>query len=477
VTSAPGSIGFLMRHELRLFYRGASHKVLRTGSFVALFVLLHLAAIPIALGAKPLSSPAPQLPLLFLSSFLALTGLTLTARALTLAVQALYERGDLDLLLSSPLPPDTLFAVRASAIALTLAAEVGVFLVPFVNVFVVFGYTRWAVAYLALPLAALLVTSLSLWLALLLLRWLGARRTRVLAQVLAALIGTLSALVTQLPAYLTRSESQRAASWLALDGRLPDVDSPVWWPARAVLGSLPESPLAALACVAAFAFTLARLSGPFTHGLVLTADASPQLTAAEPRRRRRRPRRWLTGPLWVLARKELVLTLRDPWLLTQMLQQNLYLLPIALVLFRLDLGGVSCAWLGVIFVAGGAASALAWVAASGEEAPELLGTAPITRLQLIAAELIASLSPVALFVAAASALLGLSHPAAAAIVGVCSLGNGACNAALHIRYKRPSQRSEARRRRMQHSFPLLLAELGFMTFWSGSALTGLYFLA
>ena len=476
MTSAPGSIGFLMRHELRLFYRGASHKVLRTGSFVALFVLLHLCAIPIALGAKPLSSPLPQLPLLFLSSFLALTGLTLTARALTLAVQALYERGDLDLLLSSPLPPDTLFAVRASAIALTLIAEVGVFLLPFVNVFVAFGYVRWAVAYLALPLAALLVTSLSLWLALLLLRWLGARRTRVLAQVLAALIGTLSALVTQLPAYLTNSESQRALGWLSLDGRLPDVDSSVWWPARAVLGSWPESPLAALACVGVFAFTLVRLSGPFTHGLVLTADASPQLTAAEPRRPRR-PRRWLTGPLWVLARKELLLTWRDPWLLTQMLQQNLYLLPIALVLFRLDLGGVSCAWLGVIFVAGGAASALAWVAASGEEAPELLGTAPITRLQLIAAELIASLTPVALFVALASALLALSHPAAGAIVGVCSLGNGACNAALHIRYKRPSQRSEARRRRMQHSFPLLLAELGFMTFWSGSALTGLYFLA
>jgi ABC-2 type transport system permease protein len=474
VTSAPGSIGFVMRHELRLFYRGASHKVLRTSSFVALFVLLHLCAIPIALGAKPLSSPSPQLPLLFLSSFLALTGLTLTARALTLAVQALYERGDHDLLLSSPLRPDTLFAVRASAIALTLMAEVGVFLVPFVNVFVVFGYTRWAVAYAALPLAALLVTSLSLWLALLLLRWLGARRTRVLAQVLAALIGTLSALVTQLPAYLTRGESQRALGWLAQAGRLPELDSAVWWPARAVLGSLPESPLAALACAGAFAFTIVRLAGPFTHGLVLTADAAPPLRAAKSRRRR--ARRWLTGPLWVLARKELLLTLRDPWLLTQMLQQNLYLLPIALVLFRLELGGVSCAWLGVIFVAGGAASALAWVAASGEEAPELLGTAPITRLQLIAAELIASLTPVALFVAAASALLALGHPAAGAIVGACSLGNGACNAALHIRYKRPSQRSEARRRRMQHSFPLLLAELGFMTFWSGSALASLYFL-
>jgi hypothetical protein len=63
------------------------------------------------------------------------------------------------------------------------------------------------------------------------------------------------------------------------------------------------------------------------------------------------------------------------------------------------------------------------------------------------------------------------------IVGVCSLGNAACNAALHIRYKRPSLRREARRRRMNHSFPLLLAELGFMTFWGGSALTGLYVLA
>ena len=71
-------------------------------------------------------------------------------------------------------------------------------------------------------------------------------------------------------------------------------------------------------------------------------------------------------------------------------------------------------------------------------------------------------------------MLALFHPLAALLLFVCALGNALCNAALHIRYKRPNKRSEWKRRRMNNNFPLLFAELGLMSIWSGAGMLGLF---
>ena len=81
-----------------------------------------------------------------------------------------------------------------------------------------------------------------------------------------------------------------------------------------------------------------------------------------------------------LRRKEFLLLRRDPWLLSQSLMQMLYLLPPALMLWR-SFSGTSTAIVlitpVVVMAAGQLAGGLAWLTISGEDAPDLVATAPL----------------------------------------------------------------------------------------------------
>jgi ABC-2 type transport system permease protein len=201
------------------------------------------------------------------------------------------------------------------------------------------------------------------------------------------------------------------------------------------------------------------LAAPFIVGLTSTT----QVDARRSQNKAELPR-FHASMRAALIRKELRVALRDPWLMTQLMQQNLFLLPATLMFARWDLHGVSFAWLAIVMCAGTSASALGWLASSGEEAPELIGTAPVGPLDRLAAQLIASLAPVVLGVLLCCSLLALWHPFAAAVIGLCSLGNALCNALLNVRLKRPAKRQDFRRRN-HANIPGLLAELALMAAW------------
>ena len=81
-----------------------------------------------------------------------------------------------------------------------------------------------------------------------------------------------------------------------------------------------------------------------------------------------------------MRRKEWTLLLRDPWLMSQTLMQLLYLLPPAFLLWR---GFYAGRRLGVlvpilIVAAGQLGGGLAWLAVSGEDAPDLIASAPVS---------------------------------------------------------------------------------------------------
>jgi hypothetical protein len=82
------------------------------------------------------------------------------SRSLFSAVEALYTRGDMDLLSSSPLAPNAIISIRAAAIAATLTLEFAVLIWPFANVFVLTGMFAWSKAYILLPALAMLATCL-----------------------------------------------------------------------------------------------------------------------------------------------------------------------------------------------------------------------------------------------------------------------------------------------------------------------------
>ncbi len=79
--------------------------------------------------------------------------------------------------------------------------------------------------------------------------------------------------------------------------------------------------------------------------------------------------------------KEIRLLARDPWLLSQTLMQILYLLPPALMLWKGFGSEADVAVMlapVVVMASGQLAGGLAWLAVSGEDAPELLATAPVS---------------------------------------------------------------------------------------------------
>ena len=112
----------------------------------------------------------------------------------------------------------------------------------------------------------------------------------------------------------------------------------------------------------------------------------------------------------MLRHKEWTLLLRDPWLISQTLMQILYLLPPALLLWvtfhdRDDLFVLLIPV--VVMAAGQLAGGLAWLSISGEDAPDLVATAPITSRRVIWAKVEAVIGMIAFVFAPIVAVLTL----------------------------------------------------------------------
>src|ERR1700735_3163974 len=204
MTLTPGWSPGLMRHELRLYTRSGVVKATSLTFLIIVEILLHLAAAAVAFVMRAASaaggpSMPAMLPLLLITGGLAFCFIFMLSRALNGIVQVLYTRADLDLLLSSPLAPNSIIGVRVGTVALTVTLEVAMLAWPFANVFVLFGRYSWSKLYLLIPAIGMLATSLGVVLALTLFRLLGPRTTRLVGQVLAALIGMGIFLLRQLP--------------------------------------------------------------------------------------------------------------------------------------------------------------------------------------------------------------------------------------------------------------------------------------
>ena len=193
----PGSFLWLVAHDLRLSARrfrglfGKLHEATMALVIVVAIVLLHLLAWPVATwlggaegGADPgaLSIPALASATIFIMPWL-------VSQALNGATRALYSRGDLDLLLASPLSARTILAARALAIAIDSVSSVAIFLLPVADMNVLMGRWHWLALYPALLSCGLFATALGLVLTMGLFAIAGPRRTRLIAQIAATLIG------------------------------------------------------------------------------------------------------------------------------------------------------------------------------------------------------------------------------------------------------------------------------------------------
>jgi ABC-2 type transport system permease protein len=445
-------VSWLAAHELRLGWRdwlslmtAGRRRRLRTVVIVlALFgAFMHLVAY--GMVARYAHAQPDLATVVTLSGTLLLSFSLLLSQAMESVTRAFYTRSDLELILTSPVSPRKVFAVRIARIAAAIAAMAMLIALPFIDVLVVIGGLRWLAAYGVVAAMGAVAASLGVAITVALFRTIGPRRTRFVAQVLAAVIGAAFVIGLQVAAILSVGSLSRFAPlqspWLL--AHVPGIDSAVWWPARAALGDG-----AALVLVLAFAIVLlAATITVFSPRFGEHAIAASGVSQTVIRQRMRSFR--LRSPKQMLRRKEWTLLVRDPWLMSQTLMQILYLLPPALLLWRSFREGSDAMVVLVpviVMAAGQLAGGLAWLSISGEDAPDLVATAPVTARALLWAKIEAVMGAIAVIFAPLVLTLALVSPWAAAICAAGVLIAAAAATDVQLCFRVQARRSQFRRR-------------------------------
>ena len=427
MTLRPGSVPWLLRHELRLGWRRYRVGARRWSIGLILgivAVVAQLAGIGMAV-LLPTTFPdlADQLALLTII-LLAATGLMLS-QALDVAMAALFERQDLDWLMASPVPLRRVLVVRMLGIAATVATMWLLILGATANALALMGQPGWLAAYPVVGALALVVAAAGAALAVGLVARLGLTRARRAVGALGLVIGGVTFLASQSAALL--SPELKSSLWQALSPPCCGVPSgPGWWPARALMGDpapLAAVLLAALAVASGAAWALAR---HFAAGAALdpprpsdaARDAGPGLDASRFRR----------GRFGALLHKEVRLLRRTPNLIGQVVFQLVYAVPGAVGLWR-DGGLVAALGLGTIsvFVAGEATRLLISGTAGADGAAELAGTAPVRRRAVVAAKMTAAGFGTVALMSLPVMAVGMAHPGLvpALVAGLaCVTGGG-----------------------------------------------------
>jgi ABC-2 type transport system permease protein len=462
----PDQFRLLLGNEFRLYRRSGKFDVADLGFLMLGQLILHAAALGVALMwmGKPAALRISDTLAIAMSAGLLGALLLMVSRALAGAVQALYTRGDLDLLLSSPVDRRAVLGVRMAAIAATVTLEVALLVWPFANVFVLFGHFAWFKAYLLVPGMAMLATSIGLAVTLLCFRTIGPRRTRVVVQVLAALVGMGMMLAIYLPGMFSDNTAPGPVGGLRMLASHADyrelLVAPAHWVADGAWPVILFFAAAAGLLVSVVHLTGERIVGALTGISGLAVRTARAATGAV---------RFHASFRRVIVQKELRLIARDPFLLTQILQQSLMVLPVAFGLWRARFGvDLPLAWLSVIWLAGGLAAPLSWLTLLAEDAPDLLASAPVTRAALMRAKLEAALLPVLpICVLPLCFLLG-THPWFGISTTLCSAGAAVSCAAINMGNPVAQRRDSFKTRHQGGGAHGLLVGL-LMFFWMGIA--------
>jgi ABC-2 type transport system permease protein len=189
---------------------------------------------------------------------------------------------------------------------------------------------------------------------------------------------------------------------------------------------------------------IAVFSTRFGEHAVAAAGISGAGAMQKPRQGFRR-----LSPKGTLRRKEWTLLARDPWLASQTLMQLLYLLPPGLMLWRAFGANSSDLVLLVpvlVMAAGQLAGGLAWLAISGEDAPDLVATAPIPAGFVIRAKTEAVIGSVALVFALFIAAMTLASPHDALMAALGIVVSAVSATMIQLWFRTQARRKHFRRR-------------------------------
>lgn len=446
------------KHELRLAWRdwawifsGWRNTSLRRTliGMGVVYAVLHAIAYAVLSPQFAGGLALDQTVLAVISVSVLLSATMMLSQAIESVTRAFYARDDLDLILSSPAPSRDLFLVRIAMMAVTSWVMSALVLSPFLNVAAALGGANWLAGYLVILAAALSATGAGILMTLFLFRTVGPGRTRLMAQILAAVVGAAFLIGLQVVAILAFGSMSRFALFEAdfLAAHAPPAASLWWLPARAVAGE--ATAVLPLLAGSLLIFAMGAGCGAVQFRQIVVRALGVSETRPQKRAARRAFR--ARAPLFALVVKELKLIARDPWLVSQTLMQVLYLVPPAVMLWVSfgDKAGVPVLVAPVIVMAiGQLAGGLAWLTISGEDAPDLVATAPISPLTRLGAKVLAAQALIAALLLPVALGLALLSVSGALITLVGALTASASAILIQLWFRAQASRTTFRRRQV-----------------------------
>jgi ABC-2 type transport system permease protein len=478
MTFVPATMPWFAAHEWRLMWRDGV--AMMTGGHptrrAVLIVILAIAAALLHLLANAIVGPwvaagvaidKPTLVLITGTGFLFWT--VMLSQALESVTRAYYSRADLDLILSSPASSRQLFAVRTGITAVTTLLLACLLASPIVNVLVFHDGARWLMAYGALAALSALATAIAVFITIVLFRIAGPKRTRLIAQIIAAVVGAGFVIGIQAVAILHFGNMSRFALFADPEfiGWMPDANSILWAPAKAAFGDWPALLVTLAIGFAALVGTIALASSSFGRHAIAAAGVGAQRQVQRHGAVNFRPR----SQKQQLRVKEWKLLARDPWLLSQTLMQIFYLFPPALLLW-INYGQSAGTYIVVIPVlvmaVGQLSGGLSWLAISGEDAHDLVVTAPVSPAAVLQAKIEAVATVVLVVLAPIIVLMMLASFELAAATAVFAVLSSGSATAIQLWFRVPMRRAMFRRRQVA-SRVSTIAEALSSIFWAGTA--------
>lgn len=452
------TLTWFARHELKLAWRDwiammSGGRKLRDRTIwlgLGLFAFgLHVLVYAVMAPSFPDGVVMDTQMLVSVTGSLVLALSMMLSQSMESVTRAFYARDDLDLILSSPASSNRLFAVRIGAIAASTAAMSAMLAAPLINAMIAIDGVRWLGAYGVLAALAALATGLSVLITIGLFRWVGAKRTRLIAQIVAAVVGATFLIGIQVVAIVHYGKMSRfevfGSQWLL--NAAPSADSWFWVPVDAAVGNPLALFVVSLAALAFLAVVIAGTAHKFGEYVLAAAGVSQSNVLQKPRNEIFRK----VSTAQALRQKEWKLLQRDPWLASQTLMQILYLIPPALMLWQsfgkhTDVHVIIAPV--IVMALGQLAGGLAWLAVSGEDAPDLMHTAPLTPRAITRAKVEAVLMAVGLV--GAPMLLGvmLVSQSGAAIIALGALAATLSAILIQLWFRTQSKRSNFRRRQV-----------------------------
>src|SRR6266702_4304993 len=245
--NSAAALTWFARHELRLAWRewlammtGGRRRRKRAVAIglIVFAAFMHIPAWAVIGRFADLQMPLDKSSLIVITATIALAWALMLSQAIESVTRVFYARADLDLIMSSPAKLSHIFSVRIASIALSVTVMALLLSAPFVDVLVAGGGARWFAAFGVVIAVGLSAAALAIAVTIALFRLIGPARTRLTAQILAAIIGAGFVIALQIAAILSYGTLSRFAVLTsdAAAAYAPDFDSPLWWPARAVIG-------------------------------------------------------------------------------------------------------------------------------------------------------------------------------------------------------------------------------------------------